>query len=419
MLKFLKGIQKEWILIAGGIAFVTIFFPIDESYSSSCSSFISMIWDKFEYQVNDVGELTMINPNCEEEKLTVNVTSLGGGNLSMTLQDEESQGVFKGKIRFVNSEATKPNEIFVRLNDTVFVEYLDTKIKITVTPSPVVNPLTSTITIIKRVINDDGGTLGVNDFGLFVGNKTNVVNGTTISIPAGTNVTIGEEGNSNYTRTPGFVGGSDERCRDSINLTPRTAITCVIENDDNPSVNQGPVPKDPGPVPKDHGPVPKDPESNDLGNSDSNSSEQANSDGTIEKKITYVDENGKFLSLKDFKITVNGTEIGFYENSKSYPNKTKIKLDKEWKIFEKIEIKPSTCKIGQSFEIVTDCTITKKFDWMQVITIIACVVPVGGTTYVLHKNNGNKPDNQSKLQKYAPIKPKNIDLEIQVNVELK
>jgi len=50
-------------------------------------------------------------------------------------------------------------------------------------------PQTASVTIIKSVINDNGGTLGVNDFGLFVGNSTNVLSGTTVIIPANTTLT--------------------------------------------------------------------------------------------------------------------------------------------------------------------------------------------------------------------------------------
>ena len=92
---------------------------------------------------------------------------------------------------------------------------------------------TGTVTLIKSVTNDNGGTLGVNDFGLTIGG-TSVTSGQTLTLPAGVPVSVNETGAAGYT----FVSLSGTGCPTTLGgtVTPvnNQNITCTITNDDQP-----------------------------------------------------------------------------------------------------------------------------------------------------------------------------------------
>lgn len=87
---------------------------------------------------------------------------------------------------------------------------------------------TGTITVIKRVINDNGRTATVGDFSLFV-NGTPVTSGVTNSFQAPASAyTVTETANANYART--FSGDCDASGR--LTLTPGEQKVCIVTNDD-------------------------------------------------------------------------------------------------------------------------------------------------------------------------------------------
>lgn len=89
-------------------------------------------------------------------------------------------------------------------------------------------PQPSTITVIKRVINDNGRTETVSDFDLFV-DGTPVVSGETNTFAATPGVyTVTETENPNYTLA--FSGDCD--LNGQMNLTAGQNKTCIVTNDD-------------------------------------------------------------------------------------------------------------------------------------------------------------------------------------------
>ena len=92
---------------------------------------------------------------------------------------------------------------------------------------------TGTVTLVKVVTNNNGGTLGANDFGLTIGG-TNVTSGQSVTLPAGVPVTVNEAGAAGYS----FVSISGSGCPAALGgtVTPVNGqnITCTITNDDQP-----------------------------------------------------------------------------------------------------------------------------------------------------------------------------------------
>ncbi|MFC1622262.1 hypothetical protein ACFL13_02710 [Patescibacteria group bacterium] len=90
------------------------------------------------------------------------------------------------------------------------------------------------ITLIKSVTNDDGGSAGPNDFGISVGGSY-VSSGVSNNYPANTPLAISEDGLSGYSfvditgdaKCPAVLGGT-------ISLDEGESVTCTITNDDNP-----------------------------------------------------------------------------------------------------------------------------------------------------------------------------------------
>jgi hypothetical protein len=85
---------------------------------------------------------------------------------------------------------------------------------------------TGTITVIKTVVNDDGGTMVASDFPLFV-SGTSVSSGVATSFVAGS-YTVTETEDSSYTGT--FSGDCD--ANGTITLAADEALTCTLTNDD-------------------------------------------------------------------------------------------------------------------------------------------------------------------------------------------
>lgn len=89
------------------------------------------------------------------------------------------------------------------------------------------NDIAATITVVKLVINDNGGTKVPGDFPLFV-NGGAVLTGITNPFPAPAAYTITETPKAGYTRS--FSG--DCSAAGVLNLTVNTAKVCIITNDD-------------------------------------------------------------------------------------------------------------------------------------------------------------------------------------------
>ena len=91
------------------------------------------------------------------------------------------------------------------------------------------------LTLVKSVTKNNGGTAGVNDFGLTIGGVS-VTSGEIKTLLANTPYAINEAGLTGYTfvsitgnaKCPTNLGGT-------INLAPGDDITCTITNDDNPA----------------------------------------------------------------------------------------------------------------------------------------------------------------------------------------
>lgn len=88
-----------------------------------------------------------------------------------------------------------------------------------------------TITLIKEVINDNGGTAEENDFGLTIGDAS-VDSDETLEVDANTSYTLDEAGLFGYE----FVSISGEGCPEelggSVTLNEGESLTCTITNDD-------------------------------------------------------------------------------------------------------------------------------------------------------------------------------------------
>ncbi len=92
-----------------------------------------------------------------------------------------------------------------------------------------------TVTLVKEVINDNGGTAGENDFGLEVGGSS-VNSGDTTTVDANTPIVLSEDGLVDYS----FVSISgDRQCPvdngGTVTLNEGENITCTITNDDDPA----------------------------------------------------------------------------------------------------------------------------------------------------------------------------------------
>ncbi len=98
----------------------------------------------------------------------------------------------------------------------------------TVPPPPSSGSHVGTITVVKTVINDNGGTKTVADFPLFV-NGTPVASGVTNSFPAPAGrYDVTETSDSHYTRT--FSGDCD--INGGLNLNPGDNKFCIVTNND-------------------------------------------------------------------------------------------------------------------------------------------------------------------------------------------
>ena len=89
-----------------------------------------------------------------------------------------------------------------------------------------VEELPPTLTVVKEVINDDGGTLAVGDFDLFVDGNA-VVSGATTVVEAGAHV-VSETAVQGYT---GSIGG-DCDAEGNVTVAAGDTATCTITNND-------------------------------------------------------------------------------------------------------------------------------------------------------------------------------------------
>jgi len=94
------------------------------------------------------------------------------------------------------------------------------------------NDVAPTLTLIKNVVKDNGGTAGANDFGLTIGG-TSVDSGETKTVNANTPIAINEAGLAGYqfvsitgdAKCPSILGGT-------VTLNEGDNVTCTITNDD-------------------------------------------------------------------------------------------------------------------------------------------------------------------------------------------
>jgi len=104
-----------------------------------------------------------------------------------------------------------------------------------VTCTIVNNDIAPSITLIKEVINDDGGSAGPNDFGITIGGNP-ATSGQSYDVDANTDYALDEAGLSGYefvsltgdAKCPQILGGT-------VNLDEDEHITCTITNTDQPA----------------------------------------------------------------------------------------------------------------------------------------------------------------------------------------
>ncbi|MBI2005417.1 MAG: hypothetical protein HYS80_01495, partial [Candidatus Aenigmarchaeota archaeon] len=87
------------------------------------------------------------------------------------------------------------------------------------------------ITLIKNIINDDGGNAGANDFGLSIGGNS-VNSGDTVEVNANTPIEINEAGLSGYDFVSITGDGCTAELGETVTLSEGQEITCTITNDD-------------------------------------------------------------------------------------------------------------------------------------------------------------------------------------------
>ena len=85
-----------------------------------------------------------------------------------------------------------------------------------------------TLRLVKTVVNDNGGTLQVSDFPLFIG-TTSATNGTVYTLTANLEYTVSETSHAGYTAS---AWGGDCSAAGTITLQPGDVKTCRITNDD-------------------------------------------------------------------------------------------------------------------------------------------------------------------------------------------
>ncbi|NCB43582.1 MAG: DUF11 domain-containing protein, partial [Clostridia bacterium] len=90
-----------------------------------------------------------------------------------------------------------------------------------------------TITLIKEVINNNGGQAGVNDFGLSIGG-VGVTSGQVYPVEANTAYALNEIGLSGYEFVSITGDGCPANLGDAVTLNEGGNITCTIKNDDKP-----------------------------------------------------------------------------------------------------------------------------------------------------------------------------------------
>jgi|GEM_PF-554750 len=114
-----------------------------------------------------------------------------------------------------------------------------------ITTVVVATPSDGKINVIKRVINDNGGTKTLADFQLFV-NDQRVVSGVTNTFPAPGAYAVTETDDAAYART--FSGDCGTRGR--LTLNPGDSVLCIVTNDDIGAPAAVPlVPQVPAPPP--------------------------------------------------------------------------------------------------------------------------------------------------------------------------
>lgn len=85
------------------------------------------------------------------------------------------------------------------------------------------------LTVVKQVVNDNGGTAQVSDFTLYVGTTT-ATSGQTMTLPAGTYTVSESGGPSGYTAS--FSGDCDANGNVTLAVGATSTYACVITNDD-------------------------------------------------------------------------------------------------------------------------------------------------------------------------------------------
>lgn len=90
------------------------------------------------------------------------------------------------------------------------------------------------VQLVKEVVNNNGGTLGVNDFGLSIGG-TSVTSGQTVTLPVGVPVAVNEAGAAGYDFVSITGVGCPATLGGTVTLVKDQTIICTIKNDDKPA----------------------------------------------------------------------------------------------------------------------------------------------------------------------------------------
>jgi len=165
--------------------------------------------------------------SCDIFWLPTAATTLGA-NTTFIGTDIDAAGITVGNTTTWTGRALAFGGTVTTDTDTISTACLVSPLASVQTPSTSSGKHDGTITVVKTVINDNGGVKTIADFPLFVNGKL-VVSGVPNTFPAPADMyTVTETSNSSYVRT--FSGDCD--ANGGLNLNPGSEAVCIITNND-------------------------------------------------------------------------------------------------------------------------------------------------------------------------------------------
>lgn len=152
----------------------------------------------------------------EQANSTTNATSLSNYSTSVVCKDLHGTGSIVGSSNPTGA-STRQLTVTVAADSDVVCVFTNTR-------------QTGSITLVKNVINDNGGTATANDFGLSIGG-TAVTSGQTLNLNTGS-YAINEAGLAGYNFVSITGTGCPTQLGGNVTLANGQNITCTITNDD-------------------------------------------------------------------------------------------------------------------------------------------------------------------------------------------